>query len=242
MGGSGTRVYHQICTTAGYTMSRWNAGHSLDCVPLGHSFYNKWIDRYLLDELSFRSRTQMNWTLQARMRVANPIQTGKWGWKNPRSLYLIRYFDQQFPGLRFIHVVRDGRDLAFNDRFPYRKHEKAVLSDDEIDREDAVRKGLHWARLNAIGSGYGESHMTGRYLVSRLEDLCADPEREVGKIFDFLQVYDSAGVVAGAGLVKTPGSLGRWKGQDREVLRRVEDAIRPDLESYGYDLSTTARP
>ena len=39
-----------------------------------------------------------------------------WGWKEPRSIYLLPFFHRHLPALRFLHVVRDGRDMALSDQ------------------------------------------------------------------------------------------------------------------------------
>ena len=51
-----------------------------------------------------------------------------WGWKEPRSVYLLPFLAAELPGLRFLHVVRDGRDMAFSEnQVQLRKHGDAVL-------------------------------------------------------------------------------------------------------------------
>ena len=43
--------------------------------------------------------------------AANPRP---WGWKEPRSIYLLSFLHRHLPALRFLHVVRDGRDMALS--------------------------------------------------------------------------------------------------------------------------------
>ena len=55
--------------------------------------------------------------------------TAAWGWKEPRSIYLLPFFHRHLPGLRFLHVVRDGRDMAFSEnQNQLRKHGEARVS------------------------------------------------------------------------------------------------------------------
>ena len=52
-----------------------------------------------------------------------------WGWKEPRSIYLLPFFHQQLPALRFLHVVRDGRDMALSaNQNQLRKHGNGLPS------------------------------------------------------------------------------------------------------------------
>ena len=44
-----------------------------------------------------------------------PRSATAWGWKEPRSIYLVPFLDAAMPSLRFLHFVRDGRDMAFSE-------------------------------------------------------------------------------------------------------------------------------
>ncbi|BCW93430.1 MAG: hypothetical protein KatS3mg007_1324 [Thermoanaerobaculum sp.] len=53
-----------------------------------------------------------------------------WGWKEPRSIYLLPFWNELMPSLRFIHVIRDGRDMAFSaNQNQLRKHGKCILGE-----------------------------------------------------------------------------------------------------------------
>lgn len=240
--GSGTRVYHKLCTLAGYDMGRWcTSPSSGDCLPLIRWFYPRWIDPYLQGRLDAAGLRRMRRACRFWLRLCYPRQSGKWGWKNPRSAYLLPFFDEMFPRMVYIHVVRDGRDQAFNPHFPYLPHQAALLSPEEAALEDPVRKGLHWSRLNRLAESYAEERMQGRYLRSRLEDLCAQPHDEVRRILEFLGGARDEAVEAGAREVRTPGSLGRWREEPRERIARVEQVIGDTLRRYGYELAAAER-
>jgi hypothetical protein len=38
----------------------------------------------------------------------------RWGWKQPRSTLLLPFLDRVLPNLRFMHLIRDGRDMAYS--------------------------------------------------------------------------------------------------------------------------------
>jgi hypothetical protein len=208
--GSGTRVYQTICALAGYDMGRWSSSPSSgDNLPLIRWFYPRWIDPYVKGELDERGLRRMRRELRFWLRVSYPIRRGPWGWKNPRSQYVLPLLDQMFPEMLYLHVVRDGRDQAFNPNFSYRMHETCLLTEEERSLPDPVRKALHWSRLNARTEAFARERLPGRFLSSRLEDLCADPRGEVGRILAFLGVRDESAAAAGAREVRTPTSLGR---------------------------------
>jgi hypothetical protein len=48
----------------------------------------------------------------ARHRAGLPDVSMRWGWKQRRSIYFIPLYDELFPQMRFLHVMRDGRDFC----------------------------------------------------------------------------------------------------------------------------------
>lgn len=50
---------------------------------------------------------------------------GAWGWKLPESVFIVPLIKHRFPGAKFIHLIRDGRDviLSHNGLFglPFRR-------------------------------------------------------------------------------------------------------------------------
>ncbi|HEY7461990.1 MAG TPA: sulfotransferase [Gemmatimonadota bacterium] len=236
--GSGTRVYQTICGLAGYDMGRWSSARSSgDNVPLVRWFYPRWVDPYARGELDAAGLERMRRELRFWLRLCYPLRRGRWGWKNPRAQYVLPLLADMFPDMLYIHVLRDGRDQAFNPHFSYRAHETSVLSDSERTLDDPVRKALHWSRLNLRTEQIAAERLPGRFLRSRLEDLCAAPRSEVERILAFLGVHDERVTEAGAREVQTPGSLGRWQRAPREEIARVEAAIGQALEHYGYTVA-----
>jgi hypothetical protein len=78
------------------------------------------------------------------------------------------------------------------------------------------------------------ANLQGDFLVSRLEDLCSDPNRETRRILAFLGLEDEDRVARSAALVRVPSSLGRWRRESPDRVREVVELIRDDLERHGY--------
>jgi hypothetical protein len=243
MGGSGTRVYRAIAEAAGYRMlvapwvRRIRSDNLHDNLPMAKYFYNRWIDRYLKKELSDSELKMMRASCKAWLWLCGPLMYNRnlWGWKNPRTILLIPFFNQMYPAMRFIHVIRDGRDHAFHPRFPYVAHQGCLLSGVEIQLPDPQRKGLVWSRVNQIAEAYAREHLQDRYIQSTLEKLCSDPVGEVTRILAFLGTSDREVAERTARLVKTPSSLGRWRSQSLDQIAAVEKLISVDLVRYGYE-------
>ena len=246
VGGSGTRVYRALAEMAGYSMlsAPWpirafkKAGQH-DTLLMRY-FYTKWVDPYLLGELSRFGKWRMRLSCRLFLWLTGPWSYGgkRWGWKNPRSAFLVPFFNEIYPSMRYIHVVRDGRDLAFHPHFTFTAHERVTSTADERSLDDHLRKAIHWARVNQMVETSGHDHLQGRYFQSRLEDLCENPREEVTRILSFLGVNDEETIERATALVATPASLGRWRAEPAGLVAGVEDVIGADLNHYGYALQT----
>ena len=240
LGGSGTRVIARIIRRAGYFLgTRLNESEdAMDFVE----FYDRWINRYIL-----RRRVPLSAEEEALMAsefagcltrhlAERRAPDTPWGWKEPRSIYLLPFLDQVFAGVTFIHVVRDGRDMAFSaNQNQLRKHGVAVLLDSGLETApQPVRTAALWSRINLETAVYGEEHMTGRYLLVRFETLCAQPEDTIRHIFDFLErtELDLRDAVAE---VSSPPSIGRWQHVGNEApLAAIHHLAGKALRQFGY--------
>ena len=191
-----------------------------------------------------------------RVCAAGPAFRGRgrgfrgWGWKNPRTLYLLPFLNELFPTMQYIHVIRDGRDHAFHPEFSYANYSGGLLDASEEQAPDHIRKAVIWKRLNERAADFACKSMGDRYFQSKLESLCDDPASEVARIFRFLQEGARGGWQApgrpkstehagdfidlGRRLVKRPGSLGRWRCEAAERVAEAEQAMSPLLQRLGY--------
>lgn len=243
VGGAGTRVYRAIAETAGYKMlvAPWFfriAHRDLhDNRVLAKFFYSKWIDIYLSAKMSDIQARMMRMACKTCLWVSGPLIYNKdlWGWKNPRTIFLIPFFNQMYPSMKFIHVIRDGRDHAFHPRFTYLSHQKCLLSAEERKLPTPQSKALAWSRTNQMGEENAKKYLSGRYIQSTLESLCKDPLREVSRILAFLGTSNPELAKRASRLVKAPPCLGRWRSEPRDQIAAVEELIGEDLLRYGYE-------
>lgn len=248
VGGSGTRVYRQIAEAAGYAMLgapaplvhlRYGGQEPHDNLLLRRIGLDRWADRSAAGGMTTSERRRAAVELKLLLALTGPLRygRGRWGWKNPRNAYVVNVILEAFPEASVLHVVRDGRDHAFHPSFPYRKHERATLDEGERAQPDHVRKGVAWARRHEL-VGRARDALGDRYAVSRLEDLVADPAREVGRLVDWLGGGAPERVAEAATAVHRPDSLGRWVEADLRQIAEVEVAIGSTLRGWGYQLAT----
>jgi hypothetical protein len=231
-GGSGTRVVTRIAQEAGYFMGN-NLNHALDSFDTG-----KWVKKWIPPFLEGTANTDaMMAELDAALldqRRGIPSPSTPWGFKNPRGIFMLPVYHQRFPEMRFLHVVRDGRDMAFSDN----QHQSEVygeyLINDAIkDAPTAVRSIALWSRLNMQTLHFAHQHLGNRYLLLRFEDLCAKPAEAIAQIAAFLGVKRDL-LHAATALVSPPESIGRWRHQDPHLIPQVLEAGQEALREFGY--------
>lgn len=239
MGGSGTRVVARILRAAGIFVGS-NLNEAEDAMEFVE-FYDRWINRYTLRErvpLCTEEERIMAKDFQAcvaRHRLGIPAYDAPWGWKEPRSHYLLPFFLSRYPKMKFVHLVRDGRDMAFSsNQNQLRKHGDAVLEPALRNAPQPVRSASLWAKINLTIASVGEAQMAERYFLMSFEELCVKP-RETGlRLMHFLG-YSNVNLDAITALVAPPASIGRWKRiADQNLLEAVSVQADACLRKFGY--------
>jgi len=234
-GGSGTRVVAKILRRAGlYTGEKLNPYE--DAVELG--FYSdRWINRYVAaGELPEDMRGEMEADLRtvlADHATGLPGSAVAWGWKEPRSIYLLRFWNESMPTVRYLHFMRDGRDMAFSEnQQQLSKHGDMVLGDEFRKAKTPTRSIAVWTRVNLAAADYGERELGSRYLRVRFEDLCAEPAATVAQIYDHFGLDGDAEEAASE--VRPPDTLGRWELRRKKVIEELNATAEPALSRFGY--------
>ena len=218
--------------TSGATSTRYE-----DALDFGY-YSDRWINRYLASGREGpEAALAEEMVSDLRSVVADhcaglPAETIRWGWKEPRSIYLLPFLREQMPTLRFLHFVRDGRDMAFSDnQKQLRKHGPAALAG-RLSWRQPVRSIALWSRVNQSAADYGERELGSDYLRVRFEDLCAEPRSTVELIYAFFGLEGD--LDAAASEVQPPQTLGRWHERSRRLVARLEREAGPALRRFGY--------
>lgn len=114
----------------------------------------------------------------------------RWGDKTPAYVRDIPVLANIFPGARFVHVIRDGRDVALSfARAPF-------------GPANVYRAASTWKVLVSTGRRSGSRLGSDAYLEVRYETLVTEPEDTLRRICDFIgEPFDP--------LVLHPDRLGR---------------------------------
>lgn len=188
-----------------------------------------------------------------RLFGAVAAQEGKmrWGDKTPHYVRYIPQLAALFPGSRFIHVYRDGRDVALS-------WLKA-----RIEPGNLYKAASFWAGWVRQGRADGARQPLGSYLEVRYETLLASPETTLRRICEFLgeefepavlapqwaqslQVHQplfghrEAGVISTTQIV--PENHDKWRtAMTRKQRALFESAAGDLLAELGYETEGLAR-
>lgn len=236
-GGSGTRVVARIIRAAGMYIGN-DLNDYEDALPFA-AFSDRWINEYLASgskpaaEARARMTGELGGLVEQHLSHRSEHATG-WGWKEPRSIYLLPFLNETMPNLRFLHFVRDGRDMAFSEnQQQLKKHGDAALDRRLRRQRKPYRSVALWAHVNGAAADYGERVLGDRYLRVRFEELCGDPGPTARRILDFFGLDGDADAIAAAE-VRPPSTLARWKTKGERTISKLEQLGEPALSRFGY--------
>jgi hypothetical protein len=236
VGGSGTRAFSKVLRRAGVYMG--DADTQEDAVAFS-LFYRRFLADYLRNGGRFpdeiRDEAEQRFAAAVREHLAGLERPdAQWGAKNPRTMLMLPFWHQRFARLRFIHVVRNGLDMAYSgNRIQLRRFGEFLL-DERDERPELERLILYWALANERAADYGESALGDGYLRIRHEDLCLEPEPTVRRILEFVGVAQPDRLQAAIAEVSRPPTMGRWRRQPADEVARLVELAGNALRRFGY--------
>lgn len=171
----------------------------------------------------------------------------RWAVWGPDNLLHMRAIKSQMPDARFIHMIRDGRDVALS------MNREQFIRPFAWDRNKSLLvAGLHW-RWKVSRGRHEAQEVKPDYLELRFEDLIDNPQQVLSRVSQFVECeLDYEQIQRGAvGTVKSTNStfrdagqilaanpVGRWKqlltpGQ----IVALESCVGDLLQDLGYELT-----
>jgi len=153
----------------------------------------------------------------------------RWGWKEPNSHLLLDRLAKRLPGMKYIHVARNGLDMAFSQNQNQLKLWGKYFLDEpfEISPRFSLKfwRAVH-ERVLRMGNGLGAS-----FFFLHFDELCTDPHSAIARILDFLGLCQGVNIDQLAALVQKPESLGRFRTQGLALF--AEDDVE-FVRSLGF--------
>lgn len=166
-----------------------------------------------------------------------PPTAGPWGWKEPNTHVVIDRLAACLPGLRYIHVVRNGLDMAHSANQNQLRFwgERFLGPGVEVSPRASLR---YWhfvhRRVLDVCAPMGE-----RFLLLDYDRLCADPRTGLRRLVEFLGLsLGPEGLDRLAGLVRAPASIGRFRRFGLDCFDPPDLAFVAEL---GFDTGSATR-
>jgi hypothetical protein len=210
------------------------------------------VDAHATRDVGRRARECFDAHLEGFERTS----TAPWGWKVCESGYALPILARLFQRLRVVHLVRDGRDVAFCDhRAPDDPFWRKVYFDTDriatwrglrltgpsYRRRSHLYNAVHWSNAVRVGRAYG-SMLGDRYLEVRYEDLCADFAATAERVLRFAGAPDPVGAISRVAPLVRLTSLGKHRRAPARALQEVVEIAKPELLSFGYLERDPERP
>jgi LPS sulfotransferase NodH len=179
--------------------------------------------------------------------IACTQNVDRWAECTPEHLQYLPWIKRELPDALFIHIVRDGRDVALSlqkqgwvQPFPWDRGKKLLVA------------GLFWEWIVGKGREFGRT-LRPDYMELHYEDLSRDPRATLARLGQFIDHeldYDRIQRVA-IGSVSEPNTsftteyqegvfrpVGRWRNSfSNEDLAAFEGLVGPFLKEMDYPLA-----
>jgi len=171
-----------------------------------------------------------------------------WGWKLCETVYAIPVLDYCFPSARFIHLIRDGRDVAFCDhkapddpfwRKVYfntdriRTYAGLRLTPQAYRRQSHIFNAVHWMNSVSMGRAFG-AMLRERYIEVRYEDFCGDFVGASSRLLSAIGLDDAHSQDAALQDSIHQNSIGKFRSHPAAQLEQVLGIEKPLLLELGY--------
>jgi LPS sulfotransferase NodH len=179
-------------------------------------------------------------------QIARSQNADRWAECTPEHLLYMLLIKREIPDAQFVHIIRDGRDVALSlqkqgwiQPFPWDRDKKLLVA------------GVYWEWMVGRGRLFGHS-LGANYTEVRYEDLVSNPRMALAQLGQFIGHdldYDRIQKVA-IGSVGEPNtsfeaeyqegdfrSVGRWRNSfSNRDLSAFETLVGPFLQELQYPL------
>jgi hypothetical protein len=172
----------------------------------------------------------------------------RWAVYDPDNLLYIPRIKADIPEALFVHIIRDGRDVALSlskmggfKPLPWDREGKGLLP-----------TALYWEWMVRKGRQYGHG-VPADYLEVRYEELVAEPRATLRKVEKFLDHNLDYDRIQNAGLGRRRESnssfsedqrspVNRWReGLSSDDVGAIEAIVGEYLEELGYPISSAGK-
>jgi len=217
-----------------YSLTNDRPGHPIEWLEKrANNLINKIYDYDSWDDKLNKNKPEQlikNFKSLTKNKIITPLENG-WGWKEPNTHIILERLLLYYPNLKYIHVIRNGLDMAFSD------NQNQVKLWGYLYLKESDFKNIHYASLKfwcvvhkkiiKIGKKMGDN-----FLLLNYDKLCLNPKKYLKKICKFLNISKKA--VSGLlPLIRPPESIGRFKNEDLSIFDKKDIEY---VKKLGFDI------
>lgn len=152
------------------------------------------------------------------------VEDDVWGWKEPNSQLYINEINNFFQEIKYIHVLRNGLDMAFSDN-KYQLKNWGFRYDIYLDESDdfnsiAVKQLDYWI-CSTKEVLKNSSNLRDRFYLLNYTDFCLDSNIELEKLLHFIGIDVNPNKMRYLrSLFKKQKSFNRYKNHDISIFRK----------------------
>lgn len=155
----------------------------------------------------------------------------RWAWKEPNTHVFLPWLNQFSPDLKYLHVVRNGFDMAFSQNQNQLNAWGPYFGVSNVPASPIESRSLDfWIAANKRAIEFGET-MGERFKLLRYEDLVNEPSRIVPEIMAFAGITIDPSIVNKTVKSIAPSSVGRHRSRHSAIF--TEDQIQR-VTNLGY--------
>jgi hypothetical protein len=164
------------------------------------------------------------WLEQRAANVAHQLGRHRtpptaWAWKEPNTHVVVDRLLRLDPRLRYVHVMRNGLDMAFSGNQNQLVLWGPRFLGREVERTPADSLS-YWCAAHRRTERVADD-FPGRVMFLNYDAFCTDPMTHLPRLLRYVGVDPSASLVARLSrLVRAPSSIGRHRQADTSTFRK----------------------
>lgn len=168
------------------------------------------------------------------LQLAKHFGHPRWGDKTPEYTHHLATIGELFPDAQYIHMVRDGRDVALS------------VSNRYWGDKNVYCAAHEWKREVSQVDAFTDSLPRQQWIEITYEGMLSEPVETFRRIIEFLKIDDSSGALAERIERDLPGDLNRanfdkWKTAWSQRQQLAFERIACDvLARHGYETNLDA--
>ncbi len=240
-GHSGTRVIAWACHHLGINLGLTEEKLSGDAAD---TEFTKSIKKIVYNSIK---GTEFKWSNREYKRFCNAVakyhtnlspSTPHWGWKFPETYLIGPYILKAFPDTKFIHFMRDGRDVSFKYHLTDKPNRpigrKIIKATNTLHKAHHIQAATSWQYQVNMFDKFKEHIPLGNLLEMKFEDLCLNPEDTSQALINFIGIEMTGSCKQYLGNDINTAKVSEYKKQSPEEVAEVEKIIKVTLQKYKY--------